>query len=70
MGIKLKINNIMHLVNSILKLFGYYYPIDRKEGICNKRGVENLDSGAVFNFAAFDRRLGLIHSIVISKEVS
>lgn len=68
MGIKLKINNVMHLLNSILKLLGYFNPIERNGDIC-KRGVENLDTGAGVNFAGFDRMLGLIHSIIVSRGV-
>ncbi len=70
MGIKLKINKIMHLVNSLLILSGYFNPHDINRNYIGKRTVESLDINAGVNFAGIDRMLGLIHGIVVSREVS
>lgn len=70
MGIKLKINNIIHLVNSLLLLFGCFNPHNINRKYKSKRKVENLDINAGVNSAGFDRMLGLIHGIVVSREVS
>lgn len=70
MGIKLKINNIMHLVNSLLLLFGCFNPhnINRKD--IGKRTVKGFNIGAGVNGVGFDREVRLIHGIVVSREVS
>ena len=70
MGIKLKINNIMHLVNSLLILSGYFNPHDINRNYISKRMVKSLDVGAGVNSVGFDRNVGLIHGIVVSREVS
>ena len=60
----------MHLVSSLLILLGYFNPHDINRNYMSKRTVESLDINAGVNFAGFDRMLGLIHGIVVSREVS
>ena len=70
MGIKLKINKIMHLVNSLLILSGYFNPHDINRNCISKRMVESLDVGAGVNSVGFDWSVGLIDGIVVSRKVS
>ena len=60
----------MHLVNSLLILSGYFNSHDINRNYIGKRTVESLDINAGVNFAGIDRMLGLIHGIVVSREVS